>query len=82
LALPRELLLLRELLVRRDFGAEPLPLERFVAVGVRLAAEAFFVAARGLAPAPERLPDDFDDFWVFWVLLWAILASLSSWYRR
>jgi hypothetical protein len=47
-----------------------------------LAAETFFVAARGLVPPPERLPDDFGDFWVFWVLFWAILASLSSWYRR
>jgi hypothetical protein len=82
LALPRELLLLRELLARSDFGAEPLPPERLVAVGVRLAAGADLVAARGLAPPPERLADDFDDFWVFWVLFWAILASLSSWYRR
>jgi len=62
--------------VGRDFGAEPLPLERFVAVGVRLAAGADLVLARGLLPPPERLPTDFDDFWAFGVLLWAILASL------
>src|SRR5829696_2136901 len=68
LEVPRELLLLRELLGRRDFGAEPSPLERFVAVGVRLAAVAGRVAPRGLVAPPERLPDGFEDFGVFWVL--------------